>query len=155
VEKLNRYFGVTADHFKTVKTNSVKIARVIGNYKGRHFFRDGVPADYVDETANLAHFLTFSDAYHQLVADLVDLCIEALGLILPARDETRAIYISGGFARNELFVRMLAVRMPKKKVFTSEIDNATALGAAMVVWDSAFGGEMPFTGLGLKAVLSD
>ncbi|MFO7723582.1 MAG: FGGY-family carbohydrate kinase, partial [Bacteroidales bacterium] len=118
-------------------------------------FCNGIPADYIDQTADLSHYLTFADAYHQLIADLVDLCIGSLSLILPAHDETRVIYVSGGFARNELFVRLLAARLPKKKVFTSEVDNATALGAAMVVWENAFEGEMPFTGLGLQAVLSD
>ncbi|MFO7370729.1 MAG: FGGY-family carbohydrate kinase, partial [Bacteroidales bacterium] len=143
------------DHYKTVKTNSGKITKLMSTWQGRHFFRDGIPADYIDQTADLSHYLTFADAYHQLMADLVDLCIVSLSLILPAHDETRVIYVSGGFARNELFVRLLAARLPKKKVFTSEVDNATALGAAMVVWKSAFEGEMPFTGLGLQAVLSD
>jgi sugar (pentulose or hexulose) kinase len=155
VEKLNRHYGVTADHYKTVKTNSGKISKLMSTGQGRHFVRDGIPADYIDQTADLSHYLTFADAYHQLMADLVDLCIGSLSLILPAQDETRVIYVSGGFARNELFVRLLAARLPQKKVFTSEVDNATALGAAMVVWESAFEGEMPFTGLGLQAVLSD
>jgi sugar (pentulose or hexulose) kinase len=106
-------------------------------------------------TANLSHFLTFADAYHQLMLDLVDLCMESISLIIPADDHTSVVYISGGFARNELFVRLLASRLPDKDVYTSEVDNATALGAAMVVWESAFGEELPFIGLGLKAVMNN
>jgi sugar (pentulose or hexulose) kinase len=101
---------------------------------------------------NLSQFLTFADAYHQLMADLVDLCLESLDLIIPAEDHTKTVYISGGFARNELFVRLLAARLPGKKVYTSEIDNATALGAAMVVYEAAFGSDRPEIELGLNLI---
>ena len=127
--------------------------RLLRNSRGRVFFQQGVPADDVDSSVNLSHFLTFADAYHQLMLDLVDLSMESLNLIIPTEDHTKTVYISGGFARNELFVRLLASRLPGKKVYTSEIDNATALGAAMVVWKAAFGEEMPGIDLGLKPVI--
>jgi len=153
VERLNKHFGVVAGHYKTIKTTSEKIDRLLKNNQGRVFFRQGVPADYVDSSVNLSHFLTFADAYHQLMLDLVDLCMESISLIIPADDQTSVVYISGGFARNELFVRLLASRIPGKEVYTSEIDNATGLGAAMVVWEAAFGQGIPRMDLGLKEVI--
>ena len=152
VERLNKHFGVVPGHYKTIKTTAEKIARLLQNNQGRVFFRQGVPADYVDSSVALSQFLTFADAYHQLMLDLVDLSMESLELILPADDHTRTVYISGGFARNELYVRLLASRLPGKEVFTSAIDNATAMGAAMVIYEAAFGGEMPAIDLGLKMV---
>jgi hypothetical protein len=152
VEKLNKHFGVVREHYKTIKTTSEKVNRLLMNSRGRVFFRQGVPADYVDSTVSLSQFLTFADAYHQLMADLVDLCMESLDLIIPAEDHTKTVYVSGGFARNELFVRLLAARLPGKKVYTSEVDNATALGAATVVYEAAFGKETPGMNLGLKEV---
>jgi sugar (pentulose or hexulose) kinase len=152
VEKLNKHFGVVREHYKTIKTTSEKVSRLLMNSRGRVFFRQGVPADYVDSSVNLSQFLTFADAYHQLMADLVDLCLESLDLIIPAEDHTKTVYISGGFARNELFVRLLAARLPGKKVYTSEIDNATALGAAMVVYEAAFGSDRPEIELGLNLI---
>jgi len=85
--------------------------------------------------------------------DLVDVGMESLRLIIPSDDQTTVVYISGGFAKNELFTKLLKLRFPGKKVFTSEIDNATALGAAMVVWEAAFGGTSPVVDLGLKRVV--
>lgn len=155
VEKLNKHFGVVREHYKTIKTTSEKVSRLLMNRKGRVFFRQGVPADYVDSSVSLSQFLTFADAYHQLMADLVDLCLESLDLIMPAEDHTKTVYISGGFARNELFVRILAARLPGKKVYTSEIDNATALGAAMVVWEHAFGSSLPEIDLGLREIVHE
>ncbi|MBN1790540.1 MAG: hypothetical protein JW830_08595 [Bacteroidales bacterium] len=152
VEILNKHFGVVSGHYKTIKTTGEKIDRLLRNSRERVFFRQGVTAEYVDPSVNLSHFLTFADAYHQLMLDLVDLSMESLSLIIPMDDHTKTVYISGGFARNELFVRLLAARLPGKKVYTSEIDNATALGAAMVVYEAAFGTDLPSIDLGLKLI---
>jgi len=51
--------------------------------------------------------------------------------------------VSGGFTRNKKFMYMLQKLLPNKKVVASEIDNASALGAAMVIWTETFGGNMP------------
>ena len=150
VEKLNRYFGVNRDHYKTIRAKSDKLNKLLKNNKERTFFRHGVPGDWVDTSVDLSRYLTFADAYYQLMFDLVDLGMESLSLIIPAEDNTSVVYVSGGFARNEIFVSLLALRLPDKKVFTSEIDNATALGAAMVVYDAAFGRDLPEFGLGLN-----
>jgi sugar (pentulose or hexulose) kinase len=152
VERLNKHFGVVPGHYKTIKTTGEKIERLLRNSRGRVFFRNGVPAEYADMSIGPAQFLTFADAYHQLMLDLVDLSMESLELILPEEDHTEKVFISGGFARNELYVRLLAARLPGKRVYTSAIDNSTALGAAMVVWERAFGNEIPPIDLGLKIV---
>jgi sugar (pentulose or hexulose) kinase len=152
LERMSRHFGVGSDFYRTVKTSAEKISRLLKGSRARAFFREGIPADYVDTTVDLSRFLTFNEAYHQLMYDLVDTGMESLSLIIPADDNTRVVYISGGFARNEIFVRLLASRLPDKEVYISEIDNATALGAAMVVYEAAFGTGMPEVELGLKRV---
>lgn len=80
------------------------------------------------------------------------LAVEALKLVIPEHDNTRSIFISGGFARNEIFVRLLAASLKDKQIFTSQMDNATALGAALVIWEKAFGNVAPVADLGLKEV---
>jgi sugar (pentulose or hexulose) kinase len=153
VERLNAHFGVDANLYKKVKPEPEIVARLLAKPAERVFFKNAIPADYIDTTVDLGRFSTFEEAYHQLVHDVVSLAMESLDLIIPANDKTKVVYISGGFARSELFVRFLATRLPDKKVYTSEVDNATALGAAMVVWESAFGGKMPQMDLSLKACL--
>ena len=76
--------------------------------------------------------------------------MESFQLVTPVNDQTRTVYITGGFARNEIFVKLIAACLPEKKVFTSEIDNATALGAAIVVWESPFRKSMPVLDLALQ-----
>jgi sugar (pentulose or hexulose) kinase len=155
VERLNEYFGIQDELYKTIKISDLKIWKLFANKQGRVFFRKGIPDDYVDNEVKMSQFLTFADAYHQMMFDLVDICMESLRLILPADDKTEVVYVTGGFSRNDTFVRLLAARLPDKRVFASEINDAPALGAAMAIYESAFGKEIPAVYLGLKAVFSN
>lgn len=152
VEKLNDHFGVTDELYKTIKSRSKVLGRMLANKRGRVFFRHGIPDGYVDGEVNLSHFLAFADAYHQLIIDLVDVCMESIRLILAPDDKTEIVYITGGFAGNDSFVHTLAARLPRKRVFTSEISDSSALGVAMTLYESAFGKEIPPVYLGLRAV---
>jgi len=152
VEKLNEYFGIQDELYKTIKIRDLKIWKLLMNKQGRIFFRRGIPGDYVDNEVDMSQFLTFADAYHQMMSDLVDSCMESLRLILPADDKTEVVYVTGSFTRNDTFVRLLAARLPDKRVFTSEINDASALGAAMEVYDDAFGVNIPPVYMGLKAI---
>ena len=83
---------------------------------------------------------------------MVDLCMESIQLIIPENDVTEVVYITGGFARNKIFVKLFANRLPGKKVYTSEMDNSSALGAMMVLYEKAFEEKLPAVDLGLKEV---
>jgi len=152
VERLENHFGVEPGSYKKVKTSRSRIAELSKKKGEVMFFRDNVPADYIDSSVDLSVFKSFEEAYEQLVCDLVDLGMESLKLIIPADDRTKTVYISGGFARNDLFNGLMASKLPGKKVYTSEIDNSTALGAAMVIWNSAFGEGKPPVDLGIKLI---
>jgi sugar (pentulose or hexulose) kinase len=77
--------------------------------------------------------------------ELCELTIEAIKLVIPANDDTVNIYITGGFSGNELFRRLILEAFPSKRVYTSEIANASALGAALVI-----SGPKPDLNLGLS-----
>ena len=73
------------------------------------------------------------------------LTIDSVNLILPESNDISNIYITGGFSRNEHFLNLIKDHFPEKKVYTSEISNASALGAALVI-----SGLKPEVNLGLK-----
>jgi hypothetical protein len=155
VIRLNDYYGVTYEHYKTIRIKSKKIGRLLAGRHGRIFFRHGIPENYVDNDVNLSQFLTYADAYHQMMCDLVDVCLESYRLIIPADDMTEIVYITGGFASNDTFVRLMAAKLPDKRVFTTDIENASALGAAMVIYENTMGRELPHIYLGLKAIINN
>jgi sugar (pentulose or hexulose) kinase len=148
-EQIADYFNVKADYYKGVEANEILVQKLVHN---RIFFNNGVPSDYIDPTVDFSTFASYEVAYHQLVIDLTYLGIKSLELVIPENDQTRSVYITGGFARNVIFVRLLAALLPGKVIYTSEIDNATALGAAMVLWNKAFTGTEPELDLGLKKI---
>ncbi len=143
LERLNVHFGADAGSYKKIKPEPGIISRLLAEPAKRLFFKTPLPSDYIDTTVDPGKFITFEEAYHQMVHDLVSLAMESLDLVIPRDDKTKVVYVSGGFARSELFVRFLATRLPGKKIYTSEVDNSTALGAAMVVRESAFGADLP------------
>jgi sugar (pentulose or hexulose) kinase len=150
-KRLAEHFKVSEDQFKKVVPDENLIKQQIAQSKGKPvFFADGIPANHIDEKIDLSQFKTYEEAYHRLIIDVTGLAVDALKLVIPQKDNSKAIYISGGFARNQIFVRLLANLLPGKKIYTSEIDNATALGAALVIGEEAFGKSNPATDLGLK-----
>lgn len=82
--------------------------------------------------------------------DLTRMSIESFDLVLAKDDQSKNIYISGGFARNEIFVKIIATKYPDKKVYTSAVDNASALGAAILAWKEISPEKLPELDLGLK-----
>ncbi|MEI6946665.1 FGGY family carbohydrate kinase [Paraflavisolibacter sp. H34] len=91
-------------------------------------------------------FASFEEAYHQLHLDLV--ALQALSLqVVMGKTPVETLYISGSFCDNPLFVKLVASRFPRLRVYTSVISRASALGAAAVVhlhWN----GDQPFPGTG-------
>lgn len=152
VERIMGHFGASPGSYKRVKRNDGIIAALNARHKGRVFFSNGVPPGYLDDNASLNIFRSFEEAYHKFMIDLMEVAMESLQIVIPEHDETEAVYISGGFARNEIFVKLLSARLPYKEVFTSEVENATALGAAMVVSSSAFLDKSLIIDLRLKRI---
>jgi sugar (pentulose or hexulose) kinase len=149
-QKLTDYFVLPSDEFKRVKTNAEIVKKMMDSEP--LFFKNGVPANYIDETVDYSQFCCYTKAYHQLVIDLTRVLKYLIDLIIPVKDETTALYISGGFASNEIFVRLLASFYPCKMVYTTEINNSSALGAALVLSKKVFLGFDPELDLGLKKV---
>jgi len=109
VERLTQQFGLDDSAYKTVALNKAMIRILVQkNQGGRVFFTDGITEDYVDRTKGKEHFSSFEEAYHQLVIDLVDLTKESIDLIIAKDDNTRNIFISGGFSKNPIFLALIA-----------------------------------------------
>ena len=130
--KLSEYFGVSKDEFKRVKTDKNLLKTILKN-ESVIFFPKGIPADYTADLSQLDRFENYNGAYHQLMYELSVIESESIKLALDKNDITERIYITGGFVKNEIFTSLIAAFFPKKEVYTADIYNATALGAAMVL----------------------
>ncbi|MCW3806862.1 FGGY-family carbohydrate kinase [Plebeiibacterium marinum] len=141
VELLNKHYDIDADYYKTISYQP-ELEEILNKKfgEGEVFFPDGIAGfDKGIEKIDLSGFDSFDQAYTRMVMELTKMCIASVELIIPANDETKILYVSGGFARNPIFLNILTNHFSGKTVYTSEIDNASALGAALVIADKVGG----------------
>ncbi len=79
---------------------------------------------------DLANYVTYEQAYHQLIYDIVQQQVISTQLVLRGTDVKR-IFVDGGFSRNSVFMHLLAEAFPGIEVFAATVPQATALGAAL------------------------
>ncbi|WP_372775104.1 FGGY-family carbohydrate kinase [Mangrovibacterium sp.] len=136
-EKLADHFKTEAAYFKYVKCDESLLARQKESFGSKSvFFPAGKESFEAGlKSVDLSIFASYKEAYTKLMIDLTDLCITSINLVIPQNDSTSNLYISGGFARNPIYIHLLKEYFTQKEIITSEIDNASALGAALVVAD--------------------
>jgi sugar (pentulose or hexulose) kinase len=144
VRRISAWFNVGFEEFKKVDPDINLIRNLLNEgTRGRMFFRNGIPQNYTDESVVLSQFRDYPEAYHQLMYDLCQLNAESIRLIISPEDTIQYLHVSGGFSRNPIFMHLIASLFPGKEVFTSEIDNSSAMGAAMVLWEHMGTGSYP------------
>ena len=132
--QISAHFGKPEDNFKKVKPDRDLLSSNKSRFGDRKiFFKPFSYLRELNETIDMYEFSSFEMAYHKLMVELVEFTVESIRLILPAGDETSNIYITGGFSGNPVFVHLIHLAFPDKKIWTSEIGNASALGAALVI----------------------
>ena len=134
IKQISDHFSRPEDHYKKVKADGQLSSSLKSKFNGKKvFFQTGPYSRDLKEHIDMYEFSTFDEAYHQLINELGDLTLKSINLVLPQIDETENIYITGGFSKNELFQKIISQAYPSKSVYTSEIANGSALGAAMVI----------------------
>jgi sugar (pentulose or hexulose) kinase len=150
VKKLSEHFKVDPLYYKGIGPGSAIDKADSENNDPKRFFFDSQPYSRVLKTnPDYYVFKSFEDGYKRLMTELADLTSEALDLVLPEKNNIENIYITGGFARNKFFLKLLSEKYKRYNVYTSEIQNGTALGAALITL-SAINPELkPELNLGL------
>jgi hypothetical protein len=154
VERLEEHFFSGESAYKNVDPDPGIIRELWeSGEKGQLFFRKGIPVGLVDLGVDLGQFGSFDEAYTRLMVDLSRQVVYAIGQIIAENDSTKHLYITGGFARNPIFRTILCLAYPDKQVYTSEVDNASSLGAAVIMADKIWEGAASNLDLGLREVL--
>jgi 1,6-anhydro-N-acetylmuramate kinase len=89
-------------------------------------------------TRDLNDFTDLASAYDQFMVDLVGQQIFSLNLLLKDAP-VKQLLVDGGFSKNEWYMRLLARAFPSLDVYAAEVAQASALGAALMV----YAGEIP------------
>lgn len=135
VKRIAAHFNAGADFYKTVAPDP-EILR-------RFSTEDNAVSDDASKMAqsattpclfhkrNLEDFFSASDAYHQLVWDIIQQQKKALEMI--HSESVSNFYVDGGFCKNALFMQLLANVFSTKKVYAVSMAQGTALGAALAI----------------------
>lgn len=94
---------------------------------------------------DLNDFPDLASAYDQFMVDLVGQQIFSLNLMLQDAP-VKQLLVDGGFSKNEWYMRLLARAFPELEVYAAEVAQASALGAALMVYE----GETPKNLIQLK-----
>ncbi|WP_064196882.1 MULTISPECIES: FGGY-family carbohydrate kinase [Emticicia] len=137
---LAEYFGKEIDYYKQVKYDHEMVWFL------RNKFKQATPetvdvgllkdCPFVERNLNL--FKSYEEAYHQFMLDLVAQQVASLNSVM-GWSKPKQIYVDGGFSNNEIYMNLLAESYANKQIFASEIAQASALGAALVIhehWNS-------------------
>ncbi len=132
VKHLAFVYNASPGFYKEINLNEELTQQLI-NKKEIVFFKSGIPSEYIDTSVDFSSFKDINEAYHSLVVSLARLVAKSVNLVVEHDNEIEHLYITGGFTRNKIFTTCISLLYPDKSVYTSKIDNATALGAAMLM----------------------
>ncbi len=133
--------AVLAHHFKVSKAyhRNVKfdldIFMQIQNNFAPMFRWFSIPLEGMPAETKIAYD-SFEHAYHQLLYELVLLQEQRIRAAIGSTSIER-IYIDGGFSGNDVYLQLLAHRMAPMKIRTTDASLGSALGAALVISDTA------------------
>ena len=107
--------------------------------------RDSSVFECAFASRDLHDFPDLASAYDQFMVDLVGQQLHSLDLLLKDAP-VKQLLVDGGFSKNEWYMCLLAHALPEVEVYAAEVAQASALGAALMVYE----GETPKNLIQLK-----
>jgi len=84
------------------------------------------------EHRDLAVFADDTEAYYQLIVDLIGRQKRSTGYVLK-NTLVKRIFVDGGFSKNAIYMHLLAAAFPALEVFAASMAQATAVGTALAI----------------------
>ncbi|MFK8163986.1 MAG: FGGY-family carbohydrate kinase [Lewinella sp.] len=153
VEKLQQYFGVDKDAHKHVLFDKERYDELLQQQSLCFRFESLNVERKQPKTTSLVAFADFETAYHQLFIELMELQIAAIQRAV-GHTVVEKIYVDGGFADSDLFVKILALHFPDRKIRATKSPLGSALGAAIVVSDDEVKKKFLKTNYGMRKIRS-
>ncbi|WP_026632330.1 FGGY-family carbohydrate kinase [Dyadobacter alkalitolerans] len=131
VARIAEYFRVEPDFYKTVAFDEAILKQDTPPFYTACMVGNGPSPEPSPQDWQISAFASAESAYHHLIKGLTELLFKSLDLV--GINDVQAIYIDGGFARNEIFTKLIARNYPNHTVYATDLPYATSLGAALHV----------------------
>lgn len=131
--KAARYFGGN-EHEEMVKLLAKAFHKPIDFYKTITFDDSILERLHEAKKARKSGWYPTEDyetGYYEIMKRIVDKQYRSTKLVLT--EKTSRIFVDGGFSKNEFYMQLLAKHFPKMEVYSAEVAQATALGAALAI----------------------
>jgi hypothetical protein len=134
---LASYFKLDPEAYKTVEFNLPlyqeiqKKESVIG-FRPLGLEGTGPNLNSSVSATDYAALKTFEEAQHHLIRQLVRWQKISIDLLDPDH-EVKNLIVVGGFTKSKLFLEILKLELPERRILISDHPRATALGAAWLV----------------------
>lgn len=123
VKRLAAHFQITNDYYQVV------------GFDARHADLSRRLSSDSFANTDLSDFNDFDEAYHYLLLDIVKQQVISTNLVLQ-NTSAKKIFVDGGFARNNIYMNMLANALPGLEIYAATISQASALGAGLAIHQS-------------------
>jgi len=124
------HFYKDRDYFKTVKLDRSLLADIASLPL---IIQDKYNITDIFTPADLDVFVSYEQAYHKLIWDMVQMQIISVRLASENTGKHEILYVDGGFSKNSIFMTLLAEFLPELRVEAFELSQGTALGGALVM----------------------
>ena len=130
VKRIAEHFGQTTVYFRTIQYNAEIIIQLRKNNSLQSMEVNLKESSFPKR--NLAQFKTETEAYHQLILDIMEQQYFSTELVLRGTSVTR-IFVDGGFGKNAIYMNLLAMFFPRIEIFAASMAQATAIGTALSI----------------------
>lgn len=91
---------------------------------------------------NLYAFKTPEEAYHQLIIDIMEQQVISTKLVMHDAP-VKKLFVDGGFSKNDVYMNLLASAFRHIEVYSAQVAQASALGAAIAIKRAWNGNPLP------------
>ncbi|HTE11932.1 MAG TPA: FGGY family carbohydrate kinase, partial [Chitinophagaceae bacterium] len=133
VKKLAAHFNVAEDYYKNIVFDAGTIRRLAEDCRHKNKAAEKtMMQESLFGKRDMSSFNNYSDAYHQLMHDIMALQSVSASLVLK-NCGVKKIFVDGGFGKNPVYMNLLAAAFPQIEVYAASMAQASAMGAALAV----------------------
>lgn len=131
-KRIAEHFNVSNDFYKAIKYHE-KLLKQFSQKKspGKKKPATAMISQSPFKEGDLNDFKNFTEAYFQLMSDIITAQINSTKIIL--NKQVKKIFVDGGFNKNNIYMHLLAAAFPEMEVLATNIPQASAYGAALAI----------------------
>ncbi|GAA4314485.1 FGGY-family carbohydrate kinase [Mucilaginibacter gynuensis] len=134
VKRIAEHFGTDVIRFRSIPYDPQVIGK-LQHHIPQSKASDPLQKESIFKTRDLHIFENETEAYHQLMLDIMHQQVHSTNLVLQGTAVKR-IFVDGGFSKNAVYMNLLSAVFPGVEVFAASMAQATAIGAALAIHSS-------------------